>query len=576
MAALAAAFDEAGIPYLVGRGRGFYEAREITDLIHMLRVLVNPEDEVSMAAVLRSPLVGVSDEALLRLKQTGNLGAAVRRLEMNLHDPVDLAKLERFRADLRGWRSLKDYVAFDRLLLQALQAAGYAHDPGSRAALNMEKFLSIAREASSRLTLAEFIEELELVRASDPRDADAPPEDAGNAVRVMTVHAAKGLEFPVVFLTAIHKGVDTKLGDLSFSPDIGLGARWRDPVTGKSKDDLYQHAIREQRKQRESDEGNRLFYVAMTRAEEHLVLSYSRTESAPKNWAALVEERLPQGADLPIRVSRVAKPPERAVRKLTATARAEPLVLDPPALSGQYDSTATVTSVAIFADCPRRYYLERYLRCDVVGQAPSTAQAASLSKASVPASELGLQVHALLSGAATNGVSPEANRLADVFRKSALGRRAARATRREREFDFLLAIEDVVLRGQIDLWFEDRGELILVDYKTDAVPHAEGYGEQVRVYAMAVEAVAGRLPDRAWLYFLRSDEAIPVDLSPLALQATRNLVREFRDAQETLAFPLKPGDRCIRCPYFQNLCPAEMVSLSSCDEPSLSPSSPSC
>src|SRR5262249_21647449 len=149
--------------------------------------------------------------------------------------------------------------------------------------------------------------------------------------------------------------------------------------------------------------------------------------------------------------------------------------------------------------------------------------------------------------------------------------------------DFLLAVEDVVLRGQIDLWFEDKGELILVDYKTDAVAteleaeqHAAAYGEQLRLYALALERVAGRLSDHAYIYFLRRNEALPVDLSPLALQATQNLVREFRDAQETLVFPLKTGAHCLRCPYYRHLCPAEMISLSSCDELSSSPSSLSC
>jgi ATP-dependent exoDNAse (exonuclease V) beta subunit len=556
MAAFAAAFDEAGIPYLVGRGRGFYEGREITDLIHMLRVLVNPQDEISMAAVLRSPLVGVSDEALLRLKLSGNLGAAVRRLEINAYDPGDVAKLERFRADLRGWRAAKDYIAFDRLLLRAMDAAGYAHEPGSRAAANVEKFLSIAREAASRLTLPGFIDELDLVRAADPRDTDAPPEDATNAVRILTVHAAKGLEFPVVFVSAIHKGMDTKLGDLSFSPDVGLGARWRDPVTGKEEDDVFQRAIREERKQREIEEGNRLFYVAMTRAEKHLVLSYSRTETAPKQWAKLVEERL--GA-LDARVTRVSKPPEPFVREHARVERAAPLVLDRPLLTGQYDSNATVTSIAQFASCPRRYYLERYLGW----QAPAAPPAGLLEAAdTVPASEFGLQTHALLAGTAVDCAHPEAILLANAFRNSALGRRAARASRCEREFDFLLAVEDVVLRGQIDLWFEDRDELVLVDYKTDAVvtargaeQHAAAYGEQLRLYALALDRVAGRLPDHAYIYFLRRNEAIPADLSPLALQATQNLVREFRDAQETLAFPLKTGDHCLRCPYYRNLCP---------------------
>jgi ATP-dependent exoDNAse (exonuclease V) beta subunit len=551
--AFAAAFDEAGIPYLVGRGRGFYESREITDLVHMLRVLAKQEDEISMAAVLRSPLAGVSDEALLRLKQCGTLGDAVRHLEMNAHAAADLWRLERFRALLRDLRAVQDFVSFDRLLLRAMDSAGHAYEPGSRAAANVEKFLAIARDAASRLTLAEFVDELELIRAADPRDTDAPPEDLSNAVRIMTVHAAKGLEFPVVFLAAMHKGMDTNLGDISFSPRLGLGARWRNPVTGEEKDDLYHQAIRQERKQREADEGHRLLYVAMTRAEEHLVLSYSRTESAPKNWAALVEERM--------EVSRVTRPPELPARERVISERGEMLRVEAPPAAGQYDSNATVTSVTMFGNCPRRYYLERYLGWE--GKAVS-------GEGSGGASEFGLQVHALLAGIEVKDCHPAAVRLVETFRATVLGRRVARAGTVEREFDFLLAIEDVVLRGQIDVWFEDQ-ELILVDYKTDADPRPEAYGEQLRLYAMALEQIAGRLPDHAYICFLRSGEAVPVDLSPLALHATRALVREFRDAQESLAFPIRPGEQCQRCPYFRDLCPAEPISLSTCAGPLSSP-----
>ena len=82
IAAFTDAFDAAGIPYVVNRGRGFYESRAVNDLVHLLRVIANPEDEVSMAVVLRSPLVGASDEDLLRLKSAGgNLGAAVMQCE---------------------------------------------------------------------------------------------------------------------------------------------------------------------------------------------------------------------------------------------------------------------------------------------------------------------------------------------------------------------------------------------------------------------------------------------------------------------------------------------------------------
>ena len=116
---------------------------------------------------------------------------------------------------------------------------------------------------------------------SDPREPDAPPEDSANAVQVMTVRSAKGLEFPIVFVAALHKGVETNPPVVTFSPRIGLGARWRNPAVRKDKDDLFQHEIRRERTEREnSKESHRLLYVAMTRAEQHLVLSFSGEAAA--------------------------------------------------------------------------------------------------------------------------------------------------------------------------------------------------------------------------------------------------------------------------------------------------------
>src|SRR4029077_2599008 len=264
---------------------------EVLDLSHLLRTISNPRDEISLAAVMRSPLTGISDEALMRLKSGGNLGGALGRLdhlEMPF-DAEDLRKLRRFRDQLLAWRQARDIVGFDRLLMRAIDETGYGAGPGSRAAANIEKFLAMAREASSRLTLAEFVEELDLMRDADARDADAPPEDAVNAVRIMTVHAAKGLEFPVVFLAALHKGIQSSVGPLAFSPRIGLGAQGLNPVTGDRKRDWFLRNIEDEAKRRETDEGNRLFYVSMTRAEEHLVLSYS-VFGKRKEWAAALEE----------------------------------------------------------------------------------------------------------------------------------------------------------------------------------------------------------------------------------------------------------------------------------------------
>jgi CRISPR/Cas system-associated exonuclease Cas4 (RecB family) len=224
----------------------------------------------------------------------------------------------------------------------------------------------------------------------------------------------------------------------------------------------------------------------------------------------------------------------------------------------QQDANATVTELSEFTRCPRRYYLGHYLGFD--GRSRRVAERGE--DESLPASDLGTQVHQLLAGAAVPEPDDEALRLADNFRSSALGRRAAKATRVEREFDFLMAVDDLVIRGQVDLWFEEGAELVIVDYKTDAVNLAEAhrrardYGLQLRLYAMAVEQLAGRAADRAFLYFARPNVTVEIDLAPSLIESPSEVVREFQEAQSSLQFPLNEGERCHRCPFFHDLCPA--------------------
>jgi len=221
---------------------------------------------------------------------------------------------------------------------------------------------------------------------------------------------------------------------------------------------------------------------------------------------------------------------------------------------GQVDSNVTVTALTTFANCPRRYFLGHYLGFE--------GKVREGESAGIPAAELGTQVHKLLAGALVANAAPEALRLADTFRNSPLGLRIARGGRIEREFDFLMALEGLVIRGQVDLWFEEAGELVIVDYKTDLVSgrhvndRAREYGFQLRLYALAIERAAGRPPDRAWLHFLRPNVAVEVDLTPSLLESPEQMIREFLDAQTNLEFPLREGEQCRRCPFFKGLCPA--------------------
>jgi CRISPR/Cas system-associated exonuclease Cas4 (RecB family) len=236
-------------------------------------------------------------------------------------------------------------------------------------------------------------------------------------------------------------------------------------------------------------------------------------------------------------------------------------LLAPPAVTGQQDTNTTVTALARFANCPREYQLAQYLGYQ--GSRRTLDEEAEDSD--LPAGDLGTQVHALLAGKPVPKPDPEAIRLAEVFRQSPLGRRAARSLRSEREFDFLMAVEDVVVRGQVDLWFDEGGELVVVDYKTDDVSAAEAhhrardYAMQLRLYAMALERLAGRAPSQAWLHFLRPNTAVEVDLAPSLIESPEQTVRDFQEAQSKLEFPLNEGPRCRRCPFFRDLCPATLA-----------------
>jgi ATP-dependent exoDNAse (exonuclease V) beta subunit len=292
----------------------------------------------------------------------------------------------------------------------------------------------------------------------------------------------------------------------------------------------------EELKQKERAEENRLLYVSMTRAEDRLILSHAEAKRA-SFWQERAELVVPEtiAADSPLEA---AAAPMVEASRLTVER-----IYDRPPLTGQYDSAVAVTAIAAFHACPRRYLL--------------SSIAAGERREGAGGIATGLAAHRILAGETMDAA--EAAALARVFMKSNLGRRTLNASRIEREFDFLLHIDDIVLRGQIDLWFEEAGELILVDYKTDRdTSTAEQYAVQLRLYALALKRYAGRLPDRAVLYYLRSNRAIEVGISEQELEETRRAVVAFREAQETFDFPLRAGGQCRRCEFFGNLCPATL------------------
>ena len=573
------ALDDAGIPYVCGRRQSFLTQREGLDIRAALHTLANPRDEVALATVLRSQLVGLSDEALLRLKMQGHSlisGLNVvgfDRSRLSGFAPEDAEKLGSFLRNLKRWRVAQAVVSLDVLISRVLTESGFRWQPGTVKGDNVEEFLRLARGRNAGRSLSDFLVELESVEDAASKEAELSDEDQGNRVQVMTTHAAKGLEFPVTMIAAMEREGRKGAPSVSYTPEFGMGLRWTD-ARAKEKDglkDTWAKANGDRLKDREEEEGNRLLYVAMTRAEEHLILSYSLTGKSVGGWAKKVDEYFQLKGQPPALEPVIARTGEFAVTarivdtdppllKLErSVSAASVVVMERPEVSGQHDSTVNVTSLVAFGLCPRRYYLQRYLGW-TSGRArrfdPEELPEAEDEVADTSAAELGTMVHSILAGE-PGAWPPRAVELASVFQASELGLRASRAAKAEREWDFIIDVAGTLVRGTVDLWFQDDAGQVIVDYKTDdlsadgARTKAAEYAPQLALYAIALGQ------SRAYLHFLRPNVVVEVAVGEGAQAAVRRLVRDLGTAQNSLQFDLNVGDHCRACSFYKGMCPAE-------------------
>jgi ATP-dependent helicase/nuclease subunit A len=551
-------FDRVRIPYVCGRRQSFLVSREGQDITALLHVIANPRDSIALGTVLRSALVGLSDEALLRLRLaahsiTGGLKAPVPGLS-----PDDAGRLGRFSRGLKRWRAARQILPLDILIGEVLSDCGVSWVPGATDAANIEAFLHLARTRGSQKSLLGFLRELESVEGAVNTESELSDADQGDRVQVMTAHAAKGLEFPVTIIAAMNKETQRSSAPIAFTAEHGLGIKWKEPGSDSGRKDRglkdsWAAANSETLKRREEEEASRLLYVAMTRAEQHLILSYSSARPKPAGWARWVDEYFSRPDSATQIQTKDADPPDRHADAADEQLAAEVPAIPRPFLEDQHDAAVNVTSLALFAKCPRKYYIQRYLGWTTGRLTHFDPEAAARDDDDdeVSAAEMGSLVHDLLAGK-PGDYPTEAQSLANVFLESDLGRRAASATRSEREWDFIAELDGTLVRGSIDLWFEENGEIILVDYKTDLPPvQPEDYAPQLEIYAQALERALRKRPARAYLHFLR-----PNFIAEVALGEPNALIAELREAQSSMRFDLKEGDHCKRCAYYRSPCPA--------------------
>jgi ATP-dependent helicase/nuclease subunit A len=288
-------FEHAGVPLVIARG-GFYDQSEILDLLSLLQLLDNPLQDVPAIAVLRSPLVGLSlDElAQIRLAAPGHFWFALNQAcdPKSKIEPETRAKIEKFLERFTRWRKLARQASLSRCLEEVLSETHYADwlqalPRGAQRYANVERLLHLAQKFDQfqRQGLFRFLKFIET-----QCEADVEPEMAAvateNAVRLMSIHQSKGLEFPVVAVADLAKPFNLQdlRGEIIFDEEFGLCPRVKPPLSGRRYPSLP-HWLAQQRQRREqAGEELRLLYVALTRARDTLILAGSISE---KNWETL-------------------------------------------------------------------------------------------------------------------------------------------------------------------------------------------------------------------------------------------------------------------------------------------------
>ncbi|MBI4430715.1 MAG: UvrD-helicase domain-containing protein [Candidatus Omnitrophica bacterium] len=285
------ALREEDLPYVALGGDGFYHQPEIRDVISFLDVLENPTFDIPLAGVLRSPFAGCSDEAFFWLsKYAGKrenkhipLFNAVQAYErIQQLNEKDKLRIGEFLAHFEKMRAAKNHLSIADLIGKIIRESRYdlvilGERSGRRKFANLRKLMDIAGSFEERNTrvLSDFIRYLRELEIRQVEEGEAlVVSEADDVIRLMTIHKAKGLEFPVVVVADMGGKLKQGGRELTAVDREGrIAMRVKNPLTGTLEKTLSFFRFEEERRRRERDELKRLLYVAVTRAREKLIFA---------------------------------------------------------------------------------------------------------------------------------------------------------------------------------------------------------------------------------------------------------------------------------------------------------------
>jgi len=542
-----------GLSYVAEGEKHFYRRQEVIDLVNLLRCIRHPDDQVALAGLLRSALGALTDRDLVEL-------AALDALDYRGGGPPGLdrhpkaahlrrlyAVLELLRRDcpLKPLPDALDLV-FARLPILELAAASLH---GEQAVANLWQIRDLADElvADPDMTWSGFVHLLAERISDPPQESESGlAEESREAVRVMSLHKAKGLEFPIVVLVGMHTGTGARRRKPSAAQrdPIQVLHDWSTAVAGIRFGEIGTVGglfASEQLEARMVAEHRRLLYVGMTRAKERLILSGALTgRSAPGNFLSLLRDVIGEAVgsrdvtDLLVgegRLTQVILPADEGrPRERAVTEQAPRPADDVPGFEARRHRRAERWAESVSSGA------ESVSGGEGTGKAREEAQQESpINRGAL----LGTFVHVLLNqwsytlqsqelldrferladaalpGPHMDALRQEGRDLLRVFLTSGAYAELRDATILGREVPFLMPLQPsrtmppALMEGRIDLLYEKDGDLWVADYKTDRLAESDvaarvaTYRPQAQAYHEAVRQALGRTPAGFKFIFLR-------------------------------------------------------------------------
>ena len=534
---IATALSALGLPHAVTGGHGFQDRPEVRDLVALLRVLRDPADLVALARVMSQPPANLDQAAVLDVLRARGPRSPLETLRAWPPAATLAGQLERFAAETHRF-DVRD------LFFELMETTGYLEvlnaslDAGeaARATANVSRFAeAIAEfcEESPDHSLENYMRHLDLVLLSGEDEEPAAPDGPQEAIQVMTIHQAKGLEFDVVFVPSLVEG---RLPQSGRSPRFELPPAVLEPLV-RGREDV----IAEER---------RLLYVAMTRAKTSLHLTWGAHYEGGRRWR---ESRFLQE----VRAAGARTVREREVDGCPAAPPAT------AAIAHAGEVHLSYSGIAAYLDCPRQYWYRYEQRLPAVQNAEAV-HGVILHEVLRRAGELRREGGAV-------GASHLRAILAEVWRTTAFSdeRRAPtfkrngaaqlEAYRKKGGLDavpaylehpFQVEVDGWTLRGVIDRIDRTASGWTIVDYKSGRPVSRRKRDLQLALYALGATSALALDPVELELVYLASGESVRIEkpgalLSEARAEGTRAAggIREGR-------FEARPDRRrCRLCPY---------------------------